>query len=272
MGKLIQVTLPIGNNKDITTRSLEAIKYGEYFFVEDTRVFKKYLDQYGISFSGKKIDSFHDHSGDKKAQRILKVLETNDVYLCSDAGSPYVSDPAFPIVRLAIENGIELDSYSGISSPIVALELSALAPIPFHFNGFLPRDKGGRVKSYEHCLLSTGTHIFFEGVSRIEQSLQDLANTLPDHKVVVARELTKEYQSIYRFKASEWKEQDIVTKGEFIILVENSESSVAIDGEVKKLAQQILENGAKPKLIAKLLSELTGESSRDIYQKFNKKE
>ena len=131
MGKIILLNTPIGNLGDLTPRVLEALTKGETFAVEDTRVFRELLNHVGISLSGKRIHSLHDQSEDSQVEKLLELLGGGDLYVASEAGSPIVSDPAYPLVIAAYERGIEVESFSGVSSPIMALELSGLPPIPF---------------------------------------------------------------------------------------------------------------------------------------------
>jgi len=159
VGKIILLNTPIGNLGDLTPRVLEALKTGRVFAVEDTRVFKELLNHLEITLEGKNIFSFHDQSNPKEIERLLELATQQDLYLVSDAGSPIISDPAYPIVSNARKAAIEIDSYSGVSSPIMALELSGLPPMPFTFHGFLPRDKGPKENIF--LTLNRGTHIFF---------------------------------------------------------------------------------------------------------------
>jgi 16S rRNA (cytidine1402-2'-O)-methyltransferase len=164
MGKLVLLTLPIGNIDDITKRVLNSLLEAKTLIAEDTRTIKNQLNKLSIDSSNKKIISFHDQSGETKTKNLLEELEHSDLYLVSEAGSPYISDPAYPLVKMALELGYEVDSYSGISAVTQSLELSGLPPIPFHFHGFPPRDSGKRKAYFQKEVASVyGTHIFFEG-------------------------------------------------------------------------------------------------------------
>ena len=99
MSSLTLITLPIGNIKDITIRAMEALKLGDCFYAEDTRVFKNLLSSLEIDFSSKHIDSFHEHSAGKIQQITEKIKNGTTIYLVSDAGSPMISDPAFPLLK-----------------------------------------------------------------------------------------------------------------------------------------------------------------------------
>lgn len=265
MGKIVLVTIPIGDSEDISLKALRLLKEGEIFFAEDTRSFKKLLETYEISTYGKTIDSFHDQSSMGKLLAIIKATTNNDVYIVSEAGSPYLSDPAYPVIAKAIEDGIEVKTTGGINSITYALELSGFPANPFSFHGFISRDSGGRKTYFSEAFQNRGTHIFFEGVSRIGNFLEDLSSIYPDSKVVVARELSKTYESIYRFTAKDYQEnlKNITMKGEFVILVHCTR--VLLDKSLSDMALQILEDGGKPKSYAKLLAQILGRSVKDIY-------
>jgi len=272
MSGIILVTLPIGNIEDITTRALNTLKDVQYIFAEDTRVLKKLLSDLGVSYENKNINSFHDHSEDHKLNNLIKIARENTIAIVSDAGSPIISDPAFPIVQASLKEGIKLDSASGVSAVTYALELSGLAPTPFHFHGFIARESSKKNEAIDLFSSQYGTHIFFEGVSRVIKTLEELCAKFKDNDIVVARELSKDFQSVYRFKGSEFDsiKDSIVQKGEFVILINNPSKAIAKSPKLESLAQEIISKGAKPKLVAKLLGEITGDNSKDLYEKIKK--
>ncbi|MFZ4714845.1 MAG: 16S rRNA (cytidine(1402)-2'-O)-methyltransferase [Bacteriovoracaceae bacterium] len=275
--RLLLVTTPIGNLGDITARAEKALREGKDFLCEDTRNTKSLFSLLGISLEGKNFYAYHDHSGDSATERILEELEKGKSFvLVSDAGSPMVSDPAYPLVKKAIELGIEVDSCPGASAVILALELSGLPSSPFTFHGFLGREKKDRKLFYQKISLEAGTHLFFEGASRVEETLEELSSAFPDFEMAVGRELTKKFQSIYRFKGNQFKDiqKDFMFKGEFVILlyVEKKKESSINEEEVKALAEDILKLGNKPKVVAKLLSSLLGKPTKEIYELLGKNE
>ena len=266
MSGLTLVTVPIGNMEDITVRAKAKLAECSVIVAEDTRVVKELLQRLELSYQDKQIFSFHDHSEESSLKGILKVMREKEVIYVSDAGSPLISDPAFPLARMALDHGIELQTLPGVTSVMAALELSALPATPFHFHGFAGRDK---VQDFAKLVHSQyGTHIFFEGVSRVMKTLELLTEEFPEWDFAVCRELTKTHQSSHRFKGKEFEEvsQEMVVKGEFVILLHNPNKKAAAKGNAENLAQEVLQKGAKPKLLAKLLSELTGLSSKEVYQ------
>lgn len=270
MGKIILLNTPIGNLGDLTSRVIEALKTGEIFAVEDTRVFKELLNHLGISVQGKRIFSLHDQSEDFQVTKLIEIAESQDLYVASEAGSPIISDPAYPIIQAAYLRGITVESYSGVSSPIMALELSGLPPIPFQFHGFLPRESGKRKKIFQD--VGYGTHIFFEAPTRIEETLDELSEVRPDADVCVVRELSKKFQQVMKMKAGNWprKKAEMTFKGEFVFLFHNNELKGSSNLELKELAQEIVAEGAAPKKIAKLLGLILDRPTKEIYSEISR--
>lgn len=272
LGSLVLVSVPIGNTDDITLRALNCLKTGKHLLAEDTRVLKHLLNCLDISLKDKHIIAFHDHTDSSKYQSLLDILEEDDLYLVSDAGSPMISDPAFPLIKYAIENGKTIESTPGVSSVVVALELSGLPPNPFHFYGFLPREREKRKKYLQDLGGQNGTHIFFEGPSRVLGTLEQLSTLFSDCEISVCRELTKKFQTITRFVGRDFAsvKDQIIEKGEFVILfnvprIVSNSSSV----EIKSLAQEVLDSNGKTKKLAKLLAEILNLNSKDLYTKLS---
>ncbi len=270
MGKIILLNTPIGNLGDVTGRVAEALKSGTTFAVEDTRVFRELLNHLGVSVLGKKIFSLHDQSGEGQVERLLEVLESTDLYVASEAGSPIISDPAYPLILGAYARGFTVESFSGVSAPIMALELSGLPPIPFQFHGFLPRESGKRLRFFRE--VGYGTHIFFEAPTRVEETLGELCGERPLAEVCVVRELSKKFEQVVRFKGSSWEavKASVTFRGEFVVLFYNPESLGTSSGELRGLAEEILTTGANPKLLAKLLAEILDRPTKEIYGELNR--
>lgn len=269
MSGIILVTLPIGNIKDITLRALDALSSVNVIFAEDTRVFRKTASDLGIDLSNKNINSFHDHSESYVLDNLMKLALSQKIAFVSDAGSPVISDPGYPIILKALELDIPIYSIGGVSAVNYALELSALPATPFHFHGFIARDGAKKTEGFELFNSQYGTHIFFEGVSRVLKTLDEVTSMFPQNSFAVVREITKEFESVYRFKGHEFSsiKDSIVEKGEFVILMNNPNKTQFSDPKILELAHEIIAKGSKPKLVSKLISQITGESSKMIYDK-----
>ncbi len=276
LAKLYLISTPIGNLGDITYRAREVLDQKRVFFTEDTRSFKNLLSKFAIDSTSKQIHSFHDHSDDKKIKNIIDLIKDGtDVCYLSEAGSPIISDPAYPLVVAVLANKIEVESIPGVSSLMVALELSGLPTNPFTFYGFLGRGKEEKIELFKNWAKQTGTKIFFESTNRLIDTLDHLVVQLPNSKIVVARELTKMFETLYRFEAKHYQEikDSIVLKGEIVVLVynESSEKENALDRQALSiLAQEYLSgNGKKNKILSKIFASILDRSQNEIYASLN---
>lgn len=267
MSSLILVTLPIGNNKDITLRALEALKSGVYFYAEDTRVFKKLLENLGIDYSQKFIDSFHDHSEGKIPVIVEKIRSGTDVYLVSDAGSPVISDPAFPLLRKMVELGLSVKTVPGVTSVITALELSGLPPHPFHFWGFLARTNSEKKNFFAELCSIQGTHIFFDSPHRIYETVESFFDSVPEGELVITRELTKMYESISRIRKDQMHDLQtlVYDKGEFVVLFHNESKKNLNMSEVAEMVSEYLEGKSGTKKLAKIFAKILDQDQKIIY-------
>lgn len=265
MAKLILLGLPIGNKDDLTVRVREKLEQGETFFVEDTRSFYSFMGVLGLSCEGKRVMSFHDQSSDGQLARLTDVLDQgHDVCLVSEAGSPVISDPAYPAIRAVLAKGHELETLPGVSSVIVALELCGLPPHPFYFHAFLPRDE----KQFSFLAIK-GTHLFFESPERVLATVDRLTKAWPQTELAVVRELTKKFETVHRFKAEQWESirSEVNCKGEFVVAVySEGKTDAFLDSKVKEIAESCLENPGT-KNISKLLALLLKKDSKEIYSK-----
>lgn len=265
---VVFIGTPIGDSEDISLKALKYLKSIGTLFCEDTRKSKDLLNRLGIDLGGKVFKSLHDHSGKAKIDELINASKSELIGYLSDAGSPLISDPAYPIVKACLEQEVTFKFISSITAPVYALENSGLAPIPFSFLGFLPREEGKIKEAFS--ALPKGTSIFFEGVSRVEKTLKILSQTRPESSVVVARECTKTFESFHRFRAKDFKPDSIIYKGEFVILVYCDDAPLGLNSKAKDLAQEVLDKGAKPKLVAKLLAEILDKNSKEIYQELGR--
>lgn len=274
LSELILVTLPIGNSKDITLRALETLKTEKIFFAEDTRVFKQALESQGISYHDKLIDSFHDQSVGKIDIVLKKLNEGSNVCLVSDAGSPIVSDPAYPLIKKLIEEGHTVKTVPGVTSVITALELSGLPPHPFHFWGFIGRSKNERRDFYTELGAVYGTHLFFESPHRLFETVESFFEIFPEKQLVITKELTKTFETVYRITKKDLPNlsEIIIDKGEFVVLFHNDSSkgnSVEFQ-ELQSMINDYLEQGGGPKKLAKIFAKALGTDTKKVYDQLNR--
>lgn len=213
------VSTPIGNLKDITLRALEILKSVDIVACEDTRVTKRMLEHYQITV---RTVSYHQHSKFGKIDFLISSLQAGkNIALVSDAGTPGISDPGGFLVAAAVAKGIKVESIPGASALTAALALSGFATDRFIFLGFLPHKKG-RETLIRRIIESEQVVVFYESVHRIMKALEQLTVAGLTRQIVVARELTKKFETIYRGTPEEVfkKITDDEIKGEFVVIVD----------------------------------------------------
>lgn len=221
MSKLYIVATPIGNLGDISQRALGVLGGVDLIVCEDTRVTQKLLARYKIK---KQLLSYYQHSKLTKIEQIISLLDSGkDIALVTDAGTPGISDPGGKLINLAIEqlNNLTIIPIPGPSALTTALSISGLPADRFLFLGFLPHKKG-RQKFLEEVAKTKYTVVFYESTHRIFKTLNQLKEILSGTRsVVVCRELTKKFETIYRGNVDEVirKIREDEIKGEFVIIV-----------------------------------------------------
>ncbi len=221
-GNLFIVATPIGNLGDITLRALETLKAVDIILCEDTRVTQKLLEHYQIS---RPLISYHHHSDARKVKEIKQLLEEGkNLALVTDAGTPGISDPGNELIedlRFKIE-GLRIVPIPGASAVATALSISGFKTDKFLFLGFPPH-KTKRAKFFKEVAESEHTVIFYESSHRILKCIGELADVLlPSREVVVCRELTKKFETIYRGKIEEISKMKIDERGEFVVVLSNN--------------------------------------------------
>ncbi len=220
--ELYIVATPIGNLSDFTFRAKEILEKVDVIACEDTRHTKRLLEHYEIL--GKKLISYHQHSSARTLEQIVKLLKTgNKIAYVSDAGTPSISDPGAKLVEYVVEkfkNDINIIPIPGVSAITAALMISGFKADNFVFFGFIPHKKG-RQKFLQKVKDSVSTVVFYESVHRIKKLFTGISEFMPDRELIVARELTKQFETIYRGKINDIIEQfkEEHEKGEFTIVV-----------------------------------------------------
>lgn len=216
------VPTPIGNLGDITQRALDVLSNVDVIAAEDTRHTGKLLSHFNIQT---KTFALHDHNEQQKAQVLVeKLLAGQSIALVSDAGTPLISDPGYHLVNQCRQAGVKVVPLPGASAVITALSASGLPSDRFSFEGFLPAKSKGRKDKFLEIAKAERTCIFYESPHRITESLQDMLEILgPDRDVVLARELTKTFETIQGLPLGElidWIEEDDNRKrGEMVLLI-----------------------------------------------------
>ncbi|EKO3513184.1 16S rRNA (cytidine(1402)-2'-O)-methyltransferase [Vibrio fluvialis] len=216
------VPTPIGNLGDITQRALDVLSSVDVIAAEDTRHSGKLLAHFNIQT---KTFALHDHNEQQKAQVLVeKLLAGQSIALVSDAGTPLISDPGYHLVTQCRQAGVKVVPLPGACAVITALSASGLPSDRFSFEGFLPAKSKGRKDKFMEIAKAERTCIFYESPHRITESLQDMLDVLgPERQVVLARELTKTFETIQGMPLGElieWIEADDNRKrGEMVLLI-----------------------------------------------------
>jgi 16S rRNA (cytidine1402-2'-O)-methyltransferase len=218
-GKLILVSLPIGNLKDVTLRALETLATVKYVAAEDTREVGSFFAKHNLPKPT--WISYRDQNHDYAAAKVLDLLnQGEDVVLVSDRGTPAISDPGFKLVRSVTEAGIEVVSVPGATAAIAALSISGLPTDRFLFLGFLPRDKGKQRGLLRQAADVDATFVIYESPFRVVKLLELIATELGDIQVAAAKELTKLHEQVFRGSTTEVLAQlkTLSIKGEWVIM------------------------------------------------------
>ena len=218
------VSTPIGNLRDITLRALETLKSVDLIAAEDTRHTKILLNHYEIQTP---LTSYFEHNESKKADYLVGLLkEGKNIALVTDAGTPGISDPGYPLIQAAKENNIPVTVIPGPTALIAALTLSGLPAHEFIFLGFLPVKSGGRRKKLEEIKRETRTIIFYESPHRLLKTLKDIEEVLENPAIVVARELTKKFEEVKVGPVREILEYFTLhaPRGEFVVLISETKN------------------------------------------------
>ena len=223
---LIIISTPIGNLGDITQRAVQLLTQVNIIACEDSRQTRKLLNLLSISSSAK-LWVYNDHNGAKLRPKLINVMKAGDkVALVSDAGTPLISDPGYKLVKECLENDIPVTAAPGPTAPVVALTLSGLPSDRFAFQGFVPQKEKAARDAIEASNLLTMTQIWFESPKRVGATLKMMAGIYGNRYCVIARELTKLHETLYRGILADLAEQFDGTptlKGELVLVVEGAD-------------------------------------------------
>lgn len=212
------VSTPIGNLEDITLRALRILKEVDLIAAEDTRHTQILLNKYEIK---NRTTSYHSYSSDHKLESIVAELKAGkSVALVSDAGTPGISDPAYSLIKRAIEEDIKIVPIPGASSLLSAIVMSGLPMNQFLYLGFLPVKKG-RQTLFKSLATESRTVVIFESPHRLLRTLSDLSTHLGDRPISICREITKIYEEAWRGTIPDAVHYftDKKPKGEFVLVI-----------------------------------------------------
>jgi len=267
---LYVVATPIGNLADITHRAIEVLQSVALIAAEDTRHSARLMSHFNIKTP---MISVHDHNERQRVATIVnKLAEGESVALISDAGTPLISDPGFILVRAVREAGFKVVPVPGCSALITAISAAGMPSNNFIFEGFLPAKRTGRRSQLEQIANDTRTVIFYESTHRIIDSLEDMQAVLgADRYVVIARELTKTFETIHGDKLSaliEWIKADHnQQKGEFVVLVSGAEPAeeTGFSDDTLRILDLLIDE-LPVKQAAALTAKITGTKKNALYK------
>lgn len=223
------VPTPIGNLEDITFRAIAVLSSVDIIAAEDTRHSQKLLQHYSIQT---RLISLHDHNEGKRTKQIIEHLQSGkSIALISDAGTPLISDPGYTLVNECRKASLNVVALPGACAAITALSAAGLATDRFRFEGFLPVKMMAKQQALQKLLRDTCTCIFYESPRRISTTVSSVVEVLgKDRKVVVAKEITKTFETYFSGTAEqalEWLNADSNhQRGEFVLLISGYEEVI----------------------------------------------
>ena len=268
-GRLQVVATPIGNLADLSGRAREALAGADVIAAEDTRHTAALLKAHGIA---KPLLSLHEHNESRRIGALLARLTAGEsVVLVSDAGTPLLSDPGYELVRRAAAAGFEVSTVPGPSAITAALAIAGLPTDRFCFEGFLPARERERRAVLGALAREERTLVFFEAPHRIAAALADMATVLgQEREAVVARELTKAHETVYRGTLAELASRATTeanfARGELTLVVHGAAAGAAgVDQQLLVRAIEVLSKELPPGRVAAVAAQLTGASRAAAY-------
>jgi 16S rRNA (cytidine1402-2'-O)-methyltransferase len=267
---LYVVATPIGNLSDITLRALQVLGAADTVAAEDTRNTQHLLHHHGIS--DVRLLALHQHNERSAADKIIALLQQGlCVALVTDAGTPAVSDPGALLVDMVHKAGFRIIPIPGVSAAVAALSASGLVAPHYLFYGFLPNKSAARRSQLQALVEYPYTLVFFEAPHRILECVTDLQAIFGvEREIVLARELTKLFESIHRCKLGEvlnWLNSDPNNqRGEFVLLVSGATRQTGIDAETERILALLLDE-LPLKHAVNLAVKITCANKNDLYER-----
>jgi len=264
-GTLFVVATPIGNLEDLSPRARQTLENVDLIAAEDTRHTGRLLSHFSVKTP---LFALHDHNEDKVVGTLIAELAGGkSIALVSDAGTPLISDPGYRLVASAHANAIRTVPVAGPCAVTVALSAAGLPTDRYCFEGFLPAKQKARQDKLAELKSETRSIVFYESVHRVRESLADMVNVFA---AFVGRELTKMHEQCVQATLGDLLRQldegDIVSKGEFVVIVagtnEESTSSFEIDLLLTELMAYL-----PPKDAVKIAAKVTGNKRNDLYER-----
>lgn len=268
--RIVLIATPIGNLGDLAPRALKELDAAEIICCEDTRRTRALLSAVGLSYSNARLVSLHAHNEAARIPEVIEwVLNGRTVAVVVDAGTPGISDPGERLVRAAGQAGIEVACVPGPSAVIAALMVSGLPSARFCMEGFLPRKGKERLQRIESLANERRTSLILESPVRLVATLSELLDALGEREVVIARELTKLYEEVWRgtlgTAVSHFGIDQV--RGEIVIVLAGAtDPGPKSDEFIEAAVRSRLSEGGGTRQIANELAKELGVSRRHIYE------
>lgn len=263
------VATPIGTARDITLRALDILASADLIAAEDTRSLRRLMDIHGVPLEGRRVVSYHDHSGAGVRARLLAaVADGQSVAYASEAGMPLIADPGYDLSRDAAEAGHMVTVAPGPSAVLSALTLAGLPTDAFLFAGFLPNARAARKARLDVLGNVPATLVFYESPKRVAACLADMAEVLgADRPAAMCRELTKKFEEIRRGSLGELAENLAASpvKGEIVLVVDRRRSPLVKEVDLESDLIAALDR-MSVKDAADMVSDMHGVKRRVVYQ------
>ncbi len=268
-GRLLVIATPIGNMGDLSARAREALESADLIAAEDTRHTLTLLQAIGVS---RPLLSLHSYNESQRVPDLLARMDAGEaIALVSDAGTPLLSDPGYDLVNRAVQAGFEVVAIPGPSAITTALAVAGLPTTRFCFEGFLPARPRERRAELAKLANETRTLVFFEAPHRIAETLADLAEELGGtRQAVVARELTKTHETIYRGTLNDLTAQAQgdanFQRGEITLVIHGAPPTTSsVDPQLLRRAVDLLSKELPPGRVAAIAAQLTGATRNEAY-------
>ena len=264
MSTLFVVATPIGNLQELSPRAIEVIRDAHVVAAEDTRVSRKLLT---MADSSARLVSYNENSPSGRLAELLQLLETGDVALLSDAGTPGISDPGAALVSEAAKAGHTVSPIAGPSAVTAALSVSGFVADTFMFLGFLPRKTAERRHTLSSAAALPVTLVLLEAPHRLRDTLEDLEFVVTDRQVAVCRELTKLHEEIFRGTPGEAVEHFTQPRGEFVIVIAPGEpqSTEITEEQIAAAASEAIASGLSGRDAVERVMTATGATRSRVY-------
>ena len=268
---LYLVATPIGNLQEASPRTIEVLSSVDLIACEDTRVTGKLLSLLGIK---KDLISLREHNEVSVSHDLIeKIKNGTKVAYVSDAGYPCISDPGSKLVKICLENEINITSVSGPNAALNALVASGLCEDHFYFHGFLNAKESVRLEELRELAYRKETLIFYEAPHRIKKTLEALYEIFGDRKACLARELTKKHEEFIRCGLKAMSEIDPESlKGEMVIVIEGSTGEVKpviSNTDIVNMVKSMVDSGMSTKDAIKKVSEMTNINKNIVYKVYH---